>query len=73
MRRHKKNETDTGQNVEAEIMTVPMLARYLRCHSSTIYRLLKHRQIPAFRLGSDWRFNKSSIEQWIKNGSIKLK
>jgi excisionase family DNA binding protein len=39
------------------ILTVDEVAHYLHCHMSTIYRLLKHGWIPAFRVGSDWRFN----------------
>ena len=32
--------------------------------ASTIYLLLKKRQIPAFKVGADWRFNLASIERW---------
>ena len=53
-----------------EIWTVSMLARYLRCHPSTIYRLLKRGQIPAFKIGSDWRFQKSVIERWLKKSTV---
>ena len=35
-----------------EILTVPTLARYLHCNKATIYKLLKKKQIPAFRIGS---------------------
>ena len=40
------------------------VAEYLRVHPSTIYRMLKQRKIPAFKLGSDWRFNVESIDRW---------
>ena len=46
-------------------MTVLTLARYLRCDKTTIYRLLKTKQIPAFKVGSDWRFRRSDIDAWI--------
>jgi excisionase family DNA binding protein len=52
-----------------EIMTVASLTRYLHCSQVTIYRLLKERKIPAFKLGSgpssDWRFSRSAIDDWI--------
>ncbi len=48
-----------------KIMTIHSLARYLSCHQGTIYRLLKEQQIPAFKLGSDWRFLRSAIDEWI--------
>jgi len=46
------------------VMTVREVSAYLRVHTSTIYRLLKHDQIPAFRVGSDWRFNIETIDSW---------
>jgi excisionase family DNA binding protein len=54
-----------NHETDDEIMTVPTLADYLRCSQSMIYRLLKKRKIPALRLGSDWRFLRSDIDEWI--------
>jgi excisionase family DNA binding protein len=45
-------------------MTVREVSAYLQVHPSTIYRLLKHHQIPAFQVGSDWRFNIEAIDRW---------
>ena len=47
-----------------KVMTVREVSAYLRVHPSTIYRLLKHRRIPAFQVGSDWRFNIEAIDHW---------
>jgi excisionase family DNA binding protein len=47
------------------VMTVEEVADYLQVHTSTIYRLLKRHEIPAFKLGSDWRFKQESIDRWI--------
>ncbi|HKD66012.1 MAG TPA: helix-turn-helix domain-containing protein [Candidatus Binataceae bacterium] len=63
----KKKKAASPSPLADEIMTVTTLARYLRCHPSTIYRLLKHKEVPAFKIGSDWRFRKTAIDQWIKN------
>jgi excisionase family DNA binding protein len=46
------------------VMTVHEVSAYLKLHPSTVYRLLKHRQIPAFHIGSDWRFNIETIDSW---------
>jgi len=46
-------------------MTVQEVSSYLHVHKSTIYRLLKQRQIPAFHMGSDWRFNVEAIDRWL--------
>jgi excisionase family DNA binding protein len=48
----------------APVLTVKDLAEYLKVHPSTIYRLLKGGQLPAFKVGSDWRFNLEEIERW---------
>ena len=50
----------------AKVLTMGEVADFLHIHTSTVYRLLKNRRIPAFRMGSDWRFNQESIEQWVK-------
>jgi excisionase family DNA binding protein len=48
----------------ATVLTVKDLAQYLKVHPSTIYRLLKDGQLPAFKVGSDWRFNIEAIQHW---------
>ena len=48
----------------ANVLTLEELASYLRVHPSTVYRMLKKGQIPAFKVGSDWRFNVESIDHW---------
>ena len=47
-----------------EVLTVTELAEYLRVCLSTIYRLLKTRKLPAFKMGSDYRFNLKQIDEW---------
>jgi excisionase family DNA binding protein len=48
----------------ASVLTLEEVAGYLRVHPSTIYRLLKKKKLPAFKVGSDWRFNLESIDRW---------
>jgi len=45
-------------------MTVDELASYLKVHPTTIYRLLKRRELPAFKVGYDWRFREEAIDDW---------
>ena len=52
-------------NIESSrVMTVKEVSDYLKVHPSTIYRQLKKGRLPAFKVGSDWRFNVESIDQW---------
>jgi excisionase family DNA binding protein len=46
------------------VMTVKDLSEYLKVHPSTVYRQLKRGELPAFKVGSDWRFNIESIDDW---------
>ena len=53
----------------ATILTLGQVANYLRVHPSTVYRLLKERRIPAFRIVADWRFDLAQIDHWRLNGA----
>jgi excisionase family DNA binding protein len=50
----------------SKVMTLEEVLEFLQVHPSTVYRLLRRHDIPAFKLGSDWRFNQESIERWIR-------
>ncbi len=47
------------------ILTVRELSEYLRVHPTTVYRLLRAKKIPGFRVGSDWRFGIDMIDRWL--------
>ena len=53
------------------IMTAPEVAEYLRIHLSTLYKLVRRHQIPAFKIGTDWRFDRDVIEKWIIDRQMK--
>jgi excisionase family DNA binding protein len=55
----------THSNIATRVLTVREVAEYLRVHQTTIYRLLKEQKLPAFRVGSDWRFNREMIDRWM--------
>jgi excisionase family DNA binding protein len=51
---------------EAPVMDAPEVCDYLSIHRSTLYRLIKRGEIPYFRIGSDYRFNREAIDEWMK-------
>jgi excisionase family DNA binding protein len=51
---------------ENEIMNLPEVSKYLRVHSSTVYRLLSARILPGYKVGRVWRFNKSQVDQFMQ-------
>jgi excisionase family DNA binding protein len=50
-----------------KILTLEEVAEFLRVHPTTVYRLLRKSKIPAFKVGSDWRFNEAAVGKWIKD------
>lgn len=48
-----------------EILTVKELAEYLKIAEKTAYRFVSEGKIPAFKVGSAWRFRKAEIDRWI--------
>jgi excisionase family DNA binding protein len=52
-----------------EILTAKELAKYLNIHLFTVHKYAREGNIPAFKIGTDWRFHKKYIERWIKEKS----
>jgi excisionase family DNA binding protein len=46
------------------MLRVSEVADYLHVSRSTIFRLLKRNELPAFKVGSDWRFDVEEIDRW---------
>jgi excisionase family DNA binding protein len=54
------------------VLTVKDLSTYLGVNQSTVYRLIKAGKLPAFRVGSDWRFNREQIDRWRMEAERRL-
>lgn len=48
-----------------EILTLEEVAAYLRLKPQTIYTWAQEKKIPAAKLGKEWRFKKSLIDEWF--------
>lgn len=55
--------------MQENLLTAERIAKYLKVDKFTIYRLVAQKKIPAFRVGSQWRFKKSVIEDWLTTNS----
>jgi len=42
-------------------------ASYLGVHVETLRRLARRGDVPSFKVGRDWRFNKTDLDEWIRN------
>jgi len=48
-----------------DLFTAQQLAEYLQLSKRTIYRLVERNQIPAVRVGGQWRFPRSAVDYWL--------
>ncbi len=46
-------------------MTLEEVAAYLKVKPQTIYIWAQEKRIPAAKLGKEWRFRKSIIDEWF--------
>jgi excisionase family DNA binding protein len=56
-----------GRTSKSELMTAMETCRFLKVTQQTLYRHLRSRRIPAFKLGNEWRFVRSDLTQWIRD------
>jgi excisionase family DNA binding protein len=57
--------TRDGRSPDNEILTIEEVASYLRLTPQTIYRWAQEKRIPAVKLGKEWRFRRSIIDDWL--------
>jgi excisionase family DNA binding protein len=73
MKNEKHDETQPvvalpGAGQLGEFMTVEDVADMLRINKSTVYRMAKAGRIPATRVGRQWRFRLSALEDFLDAG-----
>jgi excisionase family DNA binding protein len=52
------------------IMTIDDVASFLKLSKITIYKLVKRGDIPAFRVGNSWRFQRDKIELLVTSPDV---
>lgn len=50
-----------------EVMNLKEVSNYLKVSSSTIRRLISKKEIPFYKVSSQYFFNKVSINEWVEN------
>ena len=53
------------------MMTLAELAQHLQVNRNTLYKLIRQGEIPAFKIGSDYRFDRNAIEQLMADRQVK--
>lgn len=48
-----------------EILTLPEVAQLLRIAEKTVYTMAQKGELPAFKVGVQWRFRRTDLNAWI--------
>ena len=49
-----------------ELLTLPQVAKMLGLAERTIYAWSQEGKLPAFKLGSSWRYRQAEIDKWLE-------
>jgi len=62
-------ETTAVNGPTGEVLTLREAAAYLRLGEPDVLRLVREQELPGRQLGSEWRFLKTAIENWLRTGT----
>ena len=60
----KKN--DLNDRRETNFLTIKDVSGYLQIHPITVYRLFKIGELPAFKVGGQWRCDKNKLDRHLE-------
>ena len=53
--------------MEQPYLTVEDVAKRFAVNVTTVYRLVQRGKLPAFKVGNQWRFSKTRLEEWVED------
>jgi excisionase family DNA binding protein len=56
--------------IDHEVLTLKEVSELQQISEGTVYKMVREGRIPAFKIGSDWRFQKDRIVHWIAEQTI---
>ena len=54
------------QENNIRLLTLSEVATILKISKRTLHRMIQHRQIPAFKVGGQWRILESRFREWMQ-------
>lgn len=62
--------TGSGSDMnENDMLTIAQVATFLKLHELTVRRLAREGELPAFKIGRQWRIKRDLLEKWISERS----
>ena len=59
---------NTGENIQ--LLTLDEAATLLQVSKRTLQRMIKVRELPAFKVGGQWRLRETQLRQWVEHREI---
>ncbi len=59
-----------GKDFTEPLLTVGEVAGVMRVSNMTVYRLIKSGQLPAIRVGKNYRIRRSDIERYLRDRAV---
>ena len=53
------------------VMTIDQVAEYLHLHPLTVRRLARDGQLPAIKIGRQWRVKRDLLDRWLAEEAMK--
>jgi excisionase family DNA binding protein len=66
-----KLATSSNEDNMPDMLTIAEVAKYLKLHELTVRRLAREGELPAFKVGRQWRIKRDLLENWIEQRSGK--
>ena len=54
-----------SDGLAAEVLTLTEAATYLRLPEAEVLQLIHEQDLPARRVGTEWRFLKTAVQEWL--------
>ena len=55
-----------NHNASLRLLTLKEAAELLRLSGRTMMRMVKRKELPAFKVGGQWRVNESHLTKWLQ-------
>ncbi len=52
------------------LLTLTEAAELLHVSTRTVQRLIRHRELPAFKVGGQWRLREAQLREWIEHREL---
>jgi excisionase family DNA binding protein len=54
------------------LLTLSEAATLLQVSTRTLQRMIRNRELPAFKVGGQWRMRETQLRQWVENRESSL-